>query len=63
MNQILGNIKIENLSINNQNKEIYKKDKKIFKYLFIFSIIIMIIFFSFFIHKTYYTKQNEKISN
>ena len=54
MNQILDNVRDNILN---------KKRKQIFKYIFIFSIFIIVILCSFFMYDFYYKSENEKISN
>ncbi len=52
MNQILGNVEVE----------MQEENRHTFQYFFIFSIIMMVLLFSFFIYKTYRTHANEKVS-
>ena len=54
MNQILDNVRDNILN---------RKNRKKFKYIFIFSILIIVILCSFFIYDFYYKSENEKISN
>ncbi len=62
MNQILANIKndenLQNIHINS----LFPKQKKIFKYIFVFSICIILLLFLYYIHYLYLLNQNKKIS-